>query len=309
MWLDYSGLKNESFMLLNKKLPLQFILNKIKLDLLYVVAIALIVYGFTRLYGDHFPEMPLTIPAFMGTAISILLSFKLGQSYDRWWEARKIWGAIVNDSRSFVIQLKSFVEGDDKMVKKLAYRQMAFCYSLTYSLRNKETNGEVKSLLDGDDFEYIKNHDNKPLAMLNLHSRDIAQLKKDDDLDVFLQIQLDETLVRLCASMGKAERIKNTVFPVTYRLYLHFIIYIFLVTLSIALAGITIYFKMPLLLLVSIAFFLLEKTATYMQDPFNDKPTDTAMYAISRAIEINIKQLLEEKDIPEKFEADSFFLM
>jgi putative membrane protein len=296
-------------MLLNKKLPISFILNKIKLDILYVVAIALTVYAFTRLYGEHFPEMPLTIPAFMGTAISILLSFKLGQSYDRWWEARKIWGAIVNDSRTFVIQLKSFVGPDHRIVKKLAYRQMAWCYCLSYSLRNKETNGEVKKMLNEEDFDYIKNHDNKPLAMLNLHSRDIAQLKKEEELDVFLQIQLDETLVRLCASMGKAERIKNTVFPVTYRLYLHFIIYIFLVTLSVALAGITIFFKMPLLLLISVAFFLLEKTATYMQDPFNDKPTDTPMSAISRTIEINIRQLLEEKDIPEKFGADSFFLM
>ena len=94
-------------MLLNKRIPISYILNNVKYDLIIVLSVSLSALYVTNRYEELLPEMPLTIPAFIGTAISILLSFKLSQSYDRWWEARKIWGAIVNDSRSFVIQLQS----------------------------------------------------------------------------------------------------------------------------------------------------------------------------------------------------------
>jgi putative membrane protein len=87
-------------------------------------------------FSNLLPEMPLSIPALLGTAISILLSFKMNQSYDRWWEARKVWGAIVNDSRTFVIQLQSFLSEEDKeTIKRIAYRQIAWCYTLGRSLR------------------------------------------------------------------------------------------------------------------------------------------------------------------------------
>ena len=176
-------------------------------------------------------------------------------------------------------------------------------------MREKDVDEEIKKLLDQKEVNYIQSHTNRPLALLQLHSEDILKLRNKEAISVFEHLQLDSTLVRLCESMGKAERIKSTIFPMTYRLYLHFIIYIFLITLSIALTDITIYFQTPLLLLISMAFFLLEKTATYMQDPFDNKPSDTAMSAISRTIEINIRQLLKEKNIPEKHTPNSFYIL
>jgi len=296
-------------MLLDKKLPLKYIFSKIKLDLLSVFVIMLLTHLVIYTFGHYLPSMPIGIPAFMGTAISILLSFKLSQSYDRWWEARKIWGSIVNDSRSFVMQLQSFVEQSEEVIKMTAYRQIAWCYTLTRSLREKQLDDEIKKFLQEEEIQYIQGHVNKPLALLQLHAKDLSEFRKKDSLGVFEHIQLDNTLVRLCASMGKAERIKSTIFPMTYRLYLHFIIYIFLITLSIALTDINIFLEIPLLILISTAFFLLEKTATYMQDPFDNKPSDTAMSAISRTIEINIKQLLKEEDVPMKHQANSFYLL
>ena len=303
-------------MLLNKKLPILFVLNKIKLDITYVLIIAILVDCFTYFYGEYMPnvplpKMPISIPAFMGTAISILLSFKLGQSYDRWWEARKIWGAIVNDSRTFVLQLQGLVQTQQDVIQKIAHRQIAWCYYLCFGLRGKVVKNISKDLLTQEELESIESHSNKPLALLQLHNKDLADLRHNKAIDVFEHIRLDETVERFCASMGKAERINNTVFPVTYRLYLHFIIYIFLVSLSFALVGISAYFKLPLLLLISTAFFLLEKTATYIQDPFNDLPTDTPMMAISRTIEINLRQLLaeEEEAIPPKYPTGEYYVM
>jgi ion channel-forming bestrophin family protein len=296
-------------MLLNKRIPLSYILNKVKFDLTVVLLLGLTVLFITNKYEEMFPEMPFTITAFIGTANSILLSFKLNQSYDRWWEARKVWGSIVNDSRSFILQLQALIiNGHEDVIKKLAYRQIAWCYSLGQSLRNLDPVQNLYTFLSAKDLEAIRSHSNKPLAILQLNSSDIKQLRENGHLDIFSHLQIDETLIRLCDSQGRAERIKSTVFPVTYRLFLHFIIYLFIITLSISLKDVAWYFEMPLLLLVAMAFFLLEKSATLMQDPFEDKPTDTAVTAIARTIEINIKELLKEKDIPSPLKPEKFYL-
>lgn len=297
-------------MLLNSRIPASYILNKVKYNLVYVLIVSLSVLFITEQFREILPEMPLTIPAFLGTAISILLSFKLSQSYDRWWEARKVWGSIVNDSRSLVIQLQTLVgSGNDEMIRKIAHRQIAWCYSLGQSLRGLNASENLKEFISEVELDRIGKHNNKPLALLQLHGMDIKDLKERDQLDSFSQIQLDETLVRLCDSQGRAERIKSTVFPVTYRLFLHAIIYLFVVTLSISLRDVAGYYEIPLLLLISTAFFLLERSATHMQDPFENRPTDTAMTAIARTIEINIKQLLNETDIPESTEPEKFYIL
>ncbi len=297
-------------MLLNKQIPAKYIFNKVKYDMVYVLLVSLLVLGITERYKEMLPEMPLTIPAFIGTAISILLSFKLNQSYDRWWEARKVWGSIVNDSRSFVIQLQTLInKGNDEAIKKMAYRQMAWSYVLGQSLRGLNPVENMEKFISEEDLKKIGAHKNPALALISLNANDIKALKDQNQLDAFSQIQLDETLVRLCDSQGRSERIKSTVFPQTYRLFLHSIIYLFVVTLSIALKDVGALFEIPLLMLISAAFFLLEKSAMHMQDPFENRPTDTSVTAIARTIEINIRQLLNETEIPEPYPANKFYIL
>lgn len=296
-------------MLLEKRIPVLYIINKIKLDMMYVLLVSTIVLLVTDYCRNDIPKMPLTIPAFIGTAISILLSFKLSQSYERWWEARKIWGSIVNDSRSFVIQLQTLPDSTDKdKIKKIAYRQMAWCYSLGQSLRKLNPMEGIEKFLSKEDIEYVKEHYNKPLAMLQLHASDIKKMKQDGELNNYAHIQLDNTLVRFSEAQGKAERIKNTVFPVTYRKFLHFIIYLFVITLAISLE-VTGLFEIPLMVLLSSAFFLLEKSATHMQDPFENRPTDTAVTEIARNIETNLRQLLQEKNVEAPVLTDNFYVL
>ncbi|UEG49647.1 bestrophin family protein [Ferruginibacter lapsinanis] len=189
-------------------------------------------------------------------------------SYDRWWVVLKIWESIVNESRSFVLQLQSFISAD---INKIA------------------------------------SHNNKPLALPKLNALQIAGLKEKENLDIFSQVQINNTMVNFSNAMGMAERIKTTIFPVTYRLFLHFFIYIFVVTLSIAIRDIESYFEIPLLLAISSAFFLLEKSATHLQAPFSNRPTDTAITTIATTIEINIKQLSGETDVPKPLQPETFY--
>lgn len=296
-------------MLLDKKIPLSYIIKKIQKDFLIVTIISIVVYLLQSMVENSLPPLPINIPIFLGTAISLLLSFQLNQSYDRWWEARKVWGAIVNDSRSFVIQLNAFIKADNnQLIKKMTYRQIAWVYCLGQSLRKQDTLKDLEKYLSETELENLKSFDNKPFAMLDSHSKDLLSLKNSGDLDLFYHVQLDNTLVRLCDAMGKAERIKNTVFPTTYRLFLHFSIYIFIILLSISLSEIDGIFEIPLLIIISVPFLLLEKTARHMQDPFSNRPTDTSVTAIARVIEINLKQLIKDTDIPSPFQDNEFYI-
>ncbi|HEY3404102.1 MAG TPA: bestrophin family ion channel [Ohtaekwangia sp.] len=126
-------------MLLNKRIPFSYILRKVKAELIFVTFIGLVVHYGTSQFKSYIPPMPIAIPAFLGTAISVILSFKLNQSYDRWWEARKIWGSIVNDSRNLVLQLQGFLKpGNEKAIRTIAFRQIAWCFALGRSLRELE---------------------------------------------------------------------------------------------------------------------------------------------------------------------------
>lgn len=296
-------------MLLDKKMPLIYIFNKIKTDLLYVLIIGLVVYSITNKFVYLIPEIPLAIPTFLGTAMSVILSFKLSQSYDRWWEARKIWGTIVNESRNLVLQLQALVSPNtEQAIRQIALRQIAWNYCLGQSLRQLDASERINEYMNSDDVSFVKRHKNIPLAILKLNNDHIADLRRQERIDKFAHIQINSTIVNLTNAMGMAERIKSTIFPVTYRLFLHLAIYLFIVLLSISLRGLESYFEIPLLIAIAALFFLLERTATLLQDPFSNAPTDTAMTAIATTIETNIKQLIGDGDLPKEIQPADFYI-
>lgn len=298
-------------MLVEKRLPLSYILGKVKLEMLFVFILGIVIHFLTEHFYTYLPEMPLTIATFLGTAISVLLSFKMSQSYDRWWEARKIWGAIVNDSRSFVLQLQAFIKSGDAtpQIKAMAYRQIAWNYSLGQTLRGQAPLENCDEFLSESDQTELREIANKPLGILQLNVAQISELHTKGEISDFVHVQFNNIFIRFSDNMGMAERIKNTIFPTTYRLYLHITIYLFVVILSIGLKGILLAYEIPLLMLVSLVFFLLEKTAYHLQDPFRNRPSDTPVTQIARTIEINIRQLLKEKDVPEPITNDSYYVM
>ena len=295
-------------MILEKKIPLTYWFNSIKWNILIVSIFSSVLY-FSSDYLINL-NIPISVGAFLGTAIALLLSFKLSQSYDRWWEARKIWGSIVNDSRTLVMQLHSFTNKENRTVTdRMAYRQIAWCYSLSQNLRNENASENINEFIGQQELNAISNQNNTPLALLANQSQDLAILHNDALVNDFQQIQIDNTLVQLCASMGKAERIKNTPFPKPYRLTLHLFIFIFLITLSVSLTEMPSLAEIPFLIFISIPFFLMEKIAFNIQDPFENKPMDIPMTSISRTIEINIKELLGDKNSPKPIASETFYVL
>jgi putative membrane protein len=298
-------------MILESKLPFKYLIGIVKYEFIIVLLVGIIThFGAIRL-TEFLPEMPLAIPAFLGTSISVLLSFKMNQSYDRWWEARKVWGAIANDSRSFVIQLQSFLSSDHTdIIKKISYRQIAWCYSLGRTLRGSLNSIEnLDHLITETDQAQISKHNNYNLAILQLTAADIKELRLNNAIDMHGHIHFQETIIRLTDSMGGAERISKTVFPSSYRLILHFIIYLFVVTLAISLKGTNNIFVLPLLLLISVGFFSIEKIAYHLQDPFRNLPSDIPVTDIAKTIELNIRQLLSEEISRGEAKVSDYFVM
>lgn len=300
-------------MLLETRIPLPYIWRKARTHLLIVFAISSGAALLVEYERPYLPDLPPAIAAFLGTAISLILSFKLNQSYDRWWEARKIWGAIVNDSRSLVRQALSFTSGSDPevraIVEKLAHRQIAWCFCLGQSLRGQDWRIRSSEHLDEADLEELGRHANPSLALLQLHAASIADLAERGELSDFQRISMDDTLTRLTDWMGMAERIRNTVFPRTYRAFLTLFIYVFISILSLSLSEVEGYWEIAVTTVIAVPFFLLERTATHMQDPFANRPTDTSVTAIARSIEINLLQLIGVEEVPDPHPDEGFYIM
>ena len=290
---------------------LGYVFNEIKVPLI-IVAIIGIFADTLPLFVDkkYLPDIPISIATTLGIAISVLLSFKISQSYGRWWEARQIWGTIVNDSRTLVLQLQVYVDENNPYIKKIAYTQIAWCYALSKTLRKQNVLEDIKDLLAPNEIEVLEAQKNIPLKILGFQINSIKQLFKTEIIDEFSRTQLEETINKLTTSMGKCERIKNTVFPTNYSSTLYIAIYLFVIFLAISEPfKLNVVLEVIILVLVSAVFFSLENAAYRLQDPFENKPTDTAMSSISRTIDINIRQLLDEKELPEPIEAENFYIL
>lgn len=288
-------------MLLKDKIPLKYIFGEIKYELMYVVAYSVLVWALYHNVHVIRISIPLTVPAILGTVISLLLGFRSNQAYDRWWEARHVWGAIVNDSRSLARQVFCFMqeefESDElqQLRSRIVKRQIAWTHSLGQNLRGHNALKGMDKLLSKKEIETVSKYSNIPSAILNLHATDIREALNNGYINRFQQVELDRTISRLCDSQGKCERIKNTVFPSTYSLYIHFSLLLFICLLPFGFIEIFGFLEVLVVTAISACFMLIEKMAIRLQDPFDNKPTDTPVTAIAKSIERDLKQMLQDE--------------
>lgn len=284
-------------MLLKKNIPFSYVFGKVKYEIIVVTLYATLIAVLYSNYHLTRITIPIAVPAILGTVISLLLGFRSNQAYDRWWEARHIWGAIVNDSRTLARQVMNFTHDsyDNDNIKafqdRMIRRQIAWTYCLGRHLRGQKSNNILEKYLDKADIAYASAVDNIPSALMDLMGRDLKLALEEGWINRFQQVEIDRTLTRLCESMGKCERIKNTVFPSTYSLYIHLALMLFIALLPFGVIEYFGLFEVPLVVAISACFVLIEKMAIHLQDPFENKPTDTPMTTIAKNIEKNLLQL------------------
>lgn len=292
-------------MLLNKKISVWYFIREIKSQILFIGIFAVAIGLLDMLPWFQKISLPLNIPALLGTAVSLLLAFRTSQSYERWWEARTVWGAIVNDSRSFVRLVIQFLPAEDhKTIREFAERQIIWTYALGESLRKLPFSDKVQNYLNENQI----NGANIPNALLDAHSKQLKEIGTSKLTD-FQHMQLNDMVTRLCDSMGKCERLKNTVFPRSYSVLVHTLIYVFAIILPFGLDDSQLTIEILITFLIPIVFITIEKTSIMMQDPFENRPVDTPVTSLAQTIEINIRQMIGEQNVPPKKENTSYYEM
>lgn len=299
-------------MLLNRPIPFSFLLGKIKYEILAVFVFANLMFALRHYVGLEVLSIPLAIPALMGTCISLLLAFRTNQAYERWWEARVVWGGIVNDSRTLVRQLLTFLPEESvpsAIVQTVAQRQIGWCYVLGHTLRGQPTQPAIETYVSLTEQAGVLGATYQPLVLLQAHANQLRHLYRAGYLTDIQLVQVDATLSRLTDAMGRCERIKNTVFPRTYTFYLQVFIILFTAMLPFGFVENQFFVEVPLVTLIGSAFFLIEKSAIQLQDPFENRPTDTPMTAIAKGIAGSLTQLSEMAVVEQPAVSPTYFIL
>lgn len=226
------------------------------------------------------------IHSLLGFVLSLLLVFRTNMAYDRWWEGRKLWGKLVNDSRNFVIKINSILpENDVKNRTQIAKYLRFFPYFLASHLSKEST----RLVLDEDFSDLQKELQHHPPAeLVFLLTKKLYQLKKENKISDTEMLFLDTQLSGFLDVCGGCERIKNTPIPYSYSSFIKKFIIFYVMALPVAnvvnLGG----FMIPITMFVYYVLMSLELIAEEIEDPFNNDENDIPMEAISQNIERSI---------------------
>ncbi|WP_153798819.1 bestrophin family protein [Foetidibacter luteolus] len=273
--------------------------NTWQVDIIMVVTCTVVYLMHDNLIKYHI-EVPVIVPTLLGTAIAFFIGFNNNQAYDRWWEARKVWGALVNDSRSWARSVINYVPAPEmeEMKKQMVYRHIAFLYALKSALRKTEDSSYPKYLTE-DDIKEIGRQSNKHNAILNLQSKYLHQLREAGAIDGFRFMQMDALLVKFSDEMGMSERIKNTVFPTTYSYLTKLFIWLFVVAVSLVTAQTLGVWSIFASWLLGFVFVSTQINGMSLVNPFENTAVSIPLNQITRTIEINLLEMLNEQAIPE----------
>lgn len=269
-------------------------------------------------------SLPFSVAAILGSALAIFLAFRNNNAYNRWWEARTIWGGIINNSRIFARQIianadhaaaigKASQDQVNDYKKELIYRQIAFAHALRLHLRKQENWEELKPLLSENEFSECSKKANKPNFLLQNQGIRIKEAMRSEILGAFDNISLEPTLAGFNNFQGACERIKNTPLLRQYHFFTKLFLLVFMAILPFSL--ISDFNKMgapalmiPLSILVSFVFGVMGKVGEVNEDPFENRITDIPMTSMCNTIERDLKEMLGQTDIPAKLEAENGYI-
>ena len=249
------------------------------------------------------PHIPLSL---FGSAIGIIVAFRNQSAYARWWEARTLWGAVVNKSRTLARQVTTIMlplnDGEAGELKeyerRLVYHTIAYVMALRQHLRGLEPWEELEPLLNQEELNEVRDEKNVPVAILQQMSKLLHQCYARGWIVVVQWRALDENLDGLMNAQGGSERIKNTPMPKQYDYFPQLFVQTYCLLLPLALV-VNMGWYTPLgSTLVGFIFLALDKIGRDLDDPFENTIYDVPLTSITRTIEVNLRQMLGEKVLP-----------
>lgn len=236
-------------------------------ELLFFIVMTVVITVFFEIFNIKWLQLPLTPIGLIGTAVAFMISFQNNAAYERIWEARKIWGGIVNTSRTLIVTVKeSFYlnrparnQDESVVLREITDRHIAWLTTLRYAMRTKKPwesdyrnesdthhlfwnipekgttlEEELKPLLSNQELKLVLSKDNKPNAVISLQSKHLRELGDEGKIWDFSILRLQEILQELTALQGKSERIKNFPYPKQYASLGYHLVHIFIWLLPLA---------------------------------------------------------------------------
>lgn len=260
-------------------------------EMLYIGAFTLLVaYVFVTYFPENaILEKLISVYSLVGFVISLLLVFRTNTAYDRWWEGRKKWGSLVNDTRNLALKLNAILLEDEN---RAFFRRMipAFVFAAKEHLRNNALLEELP--LPDEDKLLLARREHLPNAISGALYNRVVELKRSGKISEEEFIVLDHNMNALLDSLGACERIKNTPIPFSYSLFLKKFIFIYVTTLPLAFVTIFGYYSALVATFVFYVLVSMEVLAEEIEDPFgtddNDLPTDQ----LAEKIKANVEEIL-----------------
>jgi putative membrane protein len=281
------------------------ILPQIAPQLLFVILLSIAVALFEHFHPHIFPELPVAAFSLIGLALSIFLGFRNNVCYDRWWEARKEWGALILHMRNLTRESALL---EDNIRRRILYRSIGFTHALNARLRNPNQIDLAQNWLPTTEQQKYAEHPNPPDYILQCIHQEILACYKSKQLSDICYQQLSSRVANLSATQAACERIRNTPVPFAYSLLIHRTAYLYSLLLPIGL-GSTLGFLTPVVIgLLAYTFFGLDALGSELEEPFGLLENDLPLDAMARAIEIDLLTSLGDSDIPKPLQAVNFIL-
>lgn len=244
----------------------------------------------------------------MGLALSIFLGFRNNACYDRWWEARKLWGALINQSRIQARDSLLFLDLPEAEHQSLVRRIAGFPYALKAHLRTEASFQALADFVPAEEVEHLRPEPNVPDAYLMRLGEVYTAAYRKGAVSEYRYTALMKGVARLSDIQGGCERIKNTPVPISYTVLTHRIVALYCVSLPFGLVS-EVHWLTPLVvLIVSFAFLGLDAVGTQIEDPFETDPNDLPLASLARTIERDLKARIGDP-IPEKTSPEGGILL
>jgi len=244
---------------------------------------------------------------FLGVSLAIFLGFRNSASYDRWWEARKIWGALVIQTRSLGRQVVGMVD-EPTRAHRMVHLIVAFTHALRHQLRGSDPAGDLKPWVEPEVLRDILATRFRPAALLVALEHELQEARRAGETEAVLVPALEGSLGALSEILAASERIHNTPIPFTYSVIVHRTVFLFCFMLPFGLAG-TVGLLTPLITVaVAYPFLALEALAQELESPFGETPNALALLSMSETVEHSLRETLGERGLVGSKHFNEYFI-
>ena len=278
------------------------VLPKVYRQILLISLISALITNAQHIFPNSFSSYSVAPFTLLGIALSLFLGFRNNASYQRWWEARGLWGQLVYDSRSLCRQALSYIDEDNPVgrdtQRRLIHLSIAFSHAVRHRLRETSPWEDVERFVEPKHHSKMHQAKNIPDHLMQLMGKELGYCRKQHLLSEQMVQNMDERLNSMTVVLAACERIYNTPLPFAYTLLVHRTTYLYCFMLPFSLVS-SLGWVTPLICgVIAYTFFGLDALSEELEEPFGLAPNQLALTALSRTIEINLLEALGETDLP-----------